>query len=215
MTERAAFKRLSAAEALRALYIDFEGEGAEHRPPVLLGVHRRGRGSRPNVHGYVLDPALARSTDPTMSLHDAVLRVVQRAERNDRRIVAWTEHELKWVNTLGADDPDLVRRFTERVANAKRIAERWRNRLHGGDTPADGKLSSYLRLIGYPVPSEAVGGDVGQTIRDVRARFERGHPPTLGQAERWRRVNEHNRHDCIGMRRICLLATRELEATTT
>ena len=36
-------KRLTAAEALRALYIDFEG--GKDQPPVLLGVHRRGRGA--------------------------------------------------------------------------------------------------------------------------------------------------------------------------
>jgi hypothetical protein len=41
------FKRLSAAEALRALYIDFEGE--KDKPPVIVGVHRRGRGARPFV----------------------------------------------------------------------------------------------------------------------------------------------------------------------
>jgi hypothetical protein len=50
MTDPAnAFKRLSTAEALRALYIDFEGQ--KDQPPVLLGVLRRGgKGSTPFVH---------------------------------------------------------------------------------------------------------------------------------------------------------------------
>lgn len=48
MTDQArAFKRLSTAEALRALYIDFEGQKGQ--PSVLLGVHRRGRGESPFV----------------------------------------------------------------------------------------------------------------------------------------------------------------------
>ena len=47
------FKRLTEAEALRALYIDFEGE--KGKPPVLLGVHRRGRGARSrSAQGWVL-----------------------------------------------------------------------------------------------------------------------------------------------------------------
>lgn len=42
MTDPAnAFKRLSAPEALRALYIDVEGR--KDQPPVLLGVLRRDR----------------------------------------------------------------------------------------------------------------------------------------------------------------------------
>jgi hypothetical protein len=56
MTEQAkAARRLSASEALRALYIDFEGE--KDRPPVLLGTLRRGgRGREPFVRQAVLDP---------------------------------------------------------------------------------------------------------------------------------------------------------------
>ena len=58
MTDPAqAFKRLSAAEALRALYIDFEGQ--KDQPPVLLGVLRRGgKGSTPFVHQDAVDEAL-------------------------------------------------------------------------------------------------------------------------------------------------------------
>jgi hypothetical protein len=53
MTDHAhPFKRLSAAEARRAPYIDFEGQKDE--PPVLLGVHRSGRGARPLVHEVVM-----------------------------------------------------------------------------------------------------------------------------------------------------------------
>ncbi len=47
---RVQFKRLTAAEALRALYIDFEG--GRGKPPVLLGILRRGRkGTEPSVAG--------------------------------------------------------------------------------------------------------------------------------------------------------------------
>jgi hypothetical protein len=209
MTDRARpFRHLSEAEALRALYIDFEGE--QDRLPVLLGVHRRGRGARPFVQQDVLDEAFAGLAGSCLSLHDAVEKVVRRAEHGDRRIVSWTEHELKVVRTLAAEDPELVARFEARFVNARAVAERWRNKLHGGDKPDPGRLVDYLALSGYPVPEEAAAGDVGETIRDMRGRIERGLPPTPGQQARWDRLLEHNRHDCAGMRHVCLRATAEL-----
>lgn len=203
------FKRLTQAEALRALYIDVEGE--KGRPPVLLGVHRRGRGALRFVQQDVVDAAFVGLAGSFLSLHDAVEKVVRRAERRDRRIVAWSEHELDVVRTLEAEDPDLVARFEARFANARAVAERWRNRLHHGDRPEHGRLVDYLALVGYPVPEEAAGGDVGETIRALRPRLERGLSPTAAQQVRWDRLLEHNRHDCAGMRRVCLVATRELD----
>jgi hypothetical protein len=209
MTDRTSFERMTSAEALRALYIDFEGE--KDKPPVFLGVHRRGRTARPYVHSHILDPDFAALSVVT-SLHEAVLNLVMRAEKGDRRIVAWTEHELKIVRRLSGEDPELVSRFEARFANAKRLAERWRNRVYGGEMPADGKLGSYLALVRYEVPPEGSAGQVGATIRTLRARLARGHSLTASQGERWRRLVEHNRHDCIGMRRLTLVATAALES---
>jgi hypothetical protein len=212
MTDRTnAFKRLSAAEALRALYIDFEGE--KDKPPILLGVHRRGRGARPFVYVDVVDETFASLAASSRSLHDAVATVVRRAEHGDRRIVSWTEHDLKVVRTLQHKDPNIVARFEDRYANARLVARRWRNKAHGGDNPESGRLVDYLELIGYQVPDEAAAGQVGETIRVLRRPLERGLPLTARQRSRWERLVEHNRHDCAGMRRVCLLATQELEAT--
>jgi hypothetical protein len=71
------FARLSHAEALRGLYIDFEG--GKDQTPVLLGVHRRGRGARPFVHWTVLDPLFSGLGQPVATLHEAVANVVERA----------------------------------------------------------------------------------------------------------------------------------------
>ncbi len=213
MTDQAkAFKRLTQAQALRALYVDFEGE--KGRPPVLLGVHRRGRGARPFVAYDVLGEAFGVLADSTLTLHAAITKLVQRAESRDRRIVAWSEHELDVVRTLTDDDPALVARFEARFANARAIAERWRNKCHAGDKPAEGRLVEYLALIGYTVPDEAAAGRVGETIRILRDRLERGLPLTAVQQRRWDDLLEHNRHDCASMRRVCLRAAREMEAAS-
>jgi hypothetical protein len=204
------FKRLTEAEALRALYMDFEGE--KGKPPILLGVHRRGHGARPFVHQDTLDETFASLGGSTMTLRAAVTKVVQRAECRDCRIVAWSEHELRIVGTLDTDDPELVARFKTRFANARAVAKHWRNKLYAGKKPAAGRLVDYLALIEYGVPAEATGGDVGDTIRAIRSRLERGLSPTVVQRERWERLVEHNRFDCAGMRRVCLRAMRELDA---
>ena len=39
--------------------------------------------------------------------------------------------------------------------------------------------------------------------------LERGLSPTTAQEARWKRLVEHNRHDCAGMRRVCIRATTE------
>lgn len=213
MTDPAkAFKRLSAADALRALYIDFEGQ--KDQPPVLLGVLRRGgKGSTPFVHQDVVDEAFASLGVPTMSLRDAIEKVVFRAERGDRRIVSWSQHDLEVVRTLRDDDPELIARFESRYANALSVAKHWRNKLHGGAKPASGRLADYLALIGYPVPQDAAPGKVGETIRVLCHRLEQGLPLTTAQQARWKRLVEHNRYDCAGMRRVCVRATMELDAT--
>ena len=97
MTDHAhPFKRLTEAEARRALYIDFEGQ--KDKPPVLLGVHRHGRGSRPFVHQVVMDQAFASLCGSVMSLREAVEKVVLRADHGDRRIVSWSVGKPTYAN---------------------------------------------------------------------------------------------------------------------
>ena len=210
MTDQArGFKRLTEAEALRALYLDFEGQ--KGKPPVLLGVHRHGRGARPCVQQDILDEAFAGLGRSAMTIRQVVTKVVQRAESRDCRIVSWSEYDLGVVRTLRGEDPALVDRFEARYANARGVAERWRNKLYGGDKPDPGRLVDYLALIGYSVPPDAAGGAVADTVDALRPRLERGVPPTATQKERWQRLLEHNRFDCAGMRRVCLRASRELD----
>lgn len=207
---RRPFRQLSYAEASRALYIDFEGE--KDRLPVLLGIHRRGRGPKPFLQQDVLDPAFAGLGCRLMTLRGSVGNVVARAEHRDCRIVSWSEHDLEVVRTLRGEDPDLVARFERRYANALGVAKRWMNRLHRADLPPDGRLAEFLASIQYEVPPDAPSGRVGETIRIIRPRLERGEALTARQQQRWTELLEHNRHDCAGMRAVCLRATRELDA---
>ena len=148
-------------------------------------------------------------------LRDAVEVVVMRAEHGDRRIVSWSEHDLEVVRRLREEDPELVARFERRYVNALALARRWAKVLHPEDKPADGKLANYLALIDYEVPTGGGPGRVGLTIRALRPTLRGGRPLTPGQQRRWADLLEHNRHDCAGMRAVCLRATLELESIMT
>lgn len=207
---RKPFARLSACEAQDALYVDFEG--AKDQPPVLLGtLRRRGRGEEPFVHQEVLDPLFAQMGPPYLPFRQAISKLVVRAEARDRRIVAWTEHELEVVRRLCVDDPELVARFEARYANARAVARRWVNRCRPDEPPADGTLGAHLKLIGYEVPVDAEPGHVGDTIRAITRTLAGGRLPTQAQGDRWSRLLRHNAHDCAGMRDVCILATRDLD----
>jgi hypothetical protein len=203
-------RRLTREEAQQALYIDFEGR--KDAAPVLLGTsHRRGARS---VHQYVTDPRFGSIGEvdglEVMSLADSVERIIQRAEKRGRLVVAWTEHELDIVAQYV---PEHVSRFRRRYRNALGVAKYWRNACHGGVKPEIGTLTSYLDLIGYEVPEAARPGRAGDTIGLLHRAFERGRTAatlTDNQRRRWADLRDHNAHDCAGMRELCLIATQDL-----
>lgn len=116
------------------------------------------------------------------------------------------------VRRLCTDDPDLVARFEARYANAHALAKRWVNRCCPESRPADGRLAAFLERNDYEVPAGAEPGHVGNTIRAITPTLAAGREPTERQRGRWAALLQHNAHDCAGMRAVCLLATRELEA---
>lgn len=208
--------RLDPEEAIRALYIDFEGR--KDNAPVLLGcAHRAGKGPKPWVWQVVTDrrfEPLTRADDDIelLVLPDAVERILHRAEARDRLIVAWTEHEL---NVVKKHCPQHLARFEQRYVNARAVAVHWRNACHGGDRPASNELADYLALIGYEVADEAGPGRAGETIRLVGAALEKGHGLdglTDNQRRRWQGLRDHNLHDCHGMKKVCVLAATEVAA---
>jgi hypothetical protein len=207
--------RLTPDEARRALYIDFEGrKGA---PPVLLGCTRRSRLRTSDTVWQVvteerLRPLGEADRIETLTLHEAVERILVRAEKRDRLIVAWSEHELDVVRVFC---PDLLARFEARFRNSRDLAERWRNKCHAGVKPASGSLADYLWLTGYEVPERARPGRVGETVRLLLRSLGRGgrvSDITDKQLARWDDLREHNRHDCTGMRSVTIQAAEEIDA---
>lgn len=196
------FKQLTPQEARTAFYVDFEG--GKDAPPVLIGVLRK------HTQQFVVEAAFRALGPEYRELRQAVATVVTRAEKQQRRIVSWSEHDLEIVRGL-TNEPDLIRRFESRYANGRALAVRWATRAPGIDKPDSGDLERYLELVGYEVPDSAGPGQVGATVRSLRQRLDAGRPPTEAQLERWDHLLEHNRHDCEGMRAVCVRAATELE----
>jgi hypothetical protein len=205
---------LAPEDAHRALYIDFEGR--KDQPPILLGCTRRARvHSDLSVWQAITDPrfeSLARADGlESLTLADAVARILARAEAKDRLIVAWSQHEL---DVVGEYAPEHLERFASRYVNARTLAVRWRNKCHGGAKPASNTLADYLELIGYRVPDGAGPGRAGETIGILERAFDAGRTAnylTDNQRRRWRDLRAHNRHDCTGMRSVCTIAAEEIE----
>jgi hypothetical protein len=208
--------RLAPDEAARALYVDFEGRIG--KPPILLGCARRpGRGAVPWVWQALLDPLfdpLAEADGlPMLSIADAIERIVMRAEAHDVPIVAWSEHELRVVRAHC--EPVLVERFERRFVNARKVASRWTGRLPADARPPSKRLADYLTFIGHDVPDGAGLDVAADAIRVLTGALERGRGATgltIVQRRHWTRLRDHNRHDCDGMRDVCIRAARELEA---
>ena len=92
------------------------------------------------------------------------------------------------------------------------MAGRWDSRLAGRQRVGSGKLQAYLERFGYEVPVEAAAGNVGATLRRMRPTLDGARPLTVGQQEAWRRLLAHNRHDCAGMRVVCMRVAHELDS---
>ena len=208
-------KEIRPNEAARALYIDFEG--CKDQAPVLLGCARRpGRGPTRWAWQAITDPSfepLGRADGiEVLTLSAAVERILQRAESNDCRIVAWSQHELDVVEKYC---PEKLDRVAPRFVNARAVAVRWRNKCHGGHKRETNTLADFLDLIAYEVAGPAGPGFTGETIRIVRKSLEKGQGIaglTEHQLRRWKDLREHNLHDCVGMRRVTFEASREVAA---
>ncbi len=196
----------------RALYIDFEGQ--KDKPPVLLGsATRSGRESWPPqyITDSAFEPLAIAGGMELLTLPAAIERILLRAEAKDRQIVAWSEHELDVVKTYS---PQHVARFESRYVNARSYAVRWRNKCHDRKKPGTNALADYMALIEHTVPPEAGPDEVGKTVARARKSLGKGRGVaglTPDQLRRWEHLREHNRHDCVGMRKICLIAAEEID----
>jgi hypothetical protein len=190
---------ISPSEIERALYLDFEG--FVESPPSLAGIRCEN-----DFHQVVFDDALepaAAAKGLHLALVDNFLReLLHRCQREDRRLVAFSQHE-KNVAALWAD-VDL----TSVYCDSRKVAKRWVNRAGRGAGLKEWGLKDLLRLISFERPTHLGAQQATQRLRYVRTmlikrgRYERLTPTAKGK---WTKLLAHNKIDCDGLRALMLL----------
>jgi hypothetical protein len=190
---------ISPAEIERAVYLDFEG--FVESPPSLAGLR-----CEDDFHQIVFDdalePAAAAKGLQLAFLDDFLCELLERCRREDRRLVAITQHE-KAVAALWADVD-----FTSVYCDGRKVAKRWVNRAGRGAELEDWSLKSFLRFILVERPAHLGTRQATKRLGYVRAmlikrgRYESLTPTAKGK---WTKLLAHNKIDCDGLRALMML----------
>ena len=216
-------QRITLEPVSRAIYIDFEGN--VDREPTFLGSHHIDAKTGTDIFTQYVHEDIFRSAAKTKaqcvnkSIEEAFEHLATIAYRENRIFLAWSSREKLAIETFIANEK-LKEFVLSRLFDSKRVARRWKNRFHRNVTferlPRQGRhrLSEYMNLIGYHVPSTAGPGNTGQRLRTVREQLVRRNGDyenlTAVSKGKWTKVLSHNYHDCVGMREVTLAAMKDL-----
>jgi hypothetical protein len=216
-------KPLTTLEADRAVYIDFEK--CVKNPPSLVGIlwaptdPVTGRvSSNWHFEQAVLETALhtaARATGGpciACSLDAKLLDLVELVVREDRLIVAWSVHDLAVIEEYFEEPASVVKSIRDRYRNALHTVRPWRRRTFPHVTLTSNSLYEYLRLTGFRVRPHVGRQKVAKQIRAVREQLRSGKAYgalTPNAKRHWGKILEHNRNDCLGMRKVIEIAVSD------
>jgi hypothetical protein len=209
--------KLTPEELARAIFVDYEGNAPmpgsqDHPQPTLLG--------------YLVDDELAAGiVEPLFARHcskryrashavaadhvELVTQLLERAERESRVIVSWSQHDLK---AMVRAVPKLEARLTAVHRNAiKPVRKDLRER---GMAPTSGTTTLYsvCELLDIPVVDRFGVGLVGGGLRLIRSQLEQGRDyghltPRARQA--WQVIVKHNKQDLLTMREVLRQVTAD------
>ena len=205
---KASSARLTAQEAMNAIYIDYEGN--IKLPPTLLGWYVDG-----DYMASIIEPVFEtcenryKAKGIFLEDHsDLALRLIQQAEDEGRLIVSWSEHDfLQMSKVLKPKDHERLKAI---YRNAIRTARPWYRKKYG-PLPQEASLDFFEDLLGFYVPERFGVGLVGNSLRLIRSQIVdgRGYADLTNAARAgWTTVVRHNKLDLEGMafvlRRITL-----------
>jgi len=192
-------------EARRAIYIDFEG--FMKKPPSLLGILIEDR-----LEQVVLDERLRLASDAkglrTLTLSTIVDELLMRSRKEDRYIVAFTQHEKRVVQAYAEFD------LGDRYRDAHKIAKWWKKLIRPTESIEGYGLKDFLKFIGYP-RQDYLG--IQQSTSRLRYVIEMVSKKgdykklTSGAKAKWTKLLQHNKIDCTGMCALTLRAAKEME----
>lgn len=221
-------------EARRAIYIDFEG--LPYQPPALLGwLYALGRAAsderlvlRHDVLDRRLWSAACGQLSPIEGVHrydgeprsigQSINSLVRQANKQDRRIVSWSQRELSAV-VDAAPARGLLRMFDLNYRDGKATAKRWRSTLHPElkmERDHKGRahrLVRYAEVIGVEMPERYDLGETAGRITSVVGALEAVESFDLLDVEiqrEWSDVLFHNVIDLVMLRSVTVRAADDL-----
>ena len=202
-------RHASYSEAVRGIYIDFEG--FKDTSPALLGLLREGSDEQFEqiVFDDELEAAAVAKGLRTGRLDAEIERLIAGAKSEERMIFAFTRHEQHVVNSYTSHGDD----FRPLHKDAHKIASRWYNRYHRGEELRDKSLRGFQEFMGNPRPTFMGLQQATKRLRDVRnmlkakGSYEALTPVAKGK---WGKLLAHNRMDCTCLRQLMLMATKEM-----
>ena len=198
------------------VYIDFEGR--KEKPPVLLGELWKD-GDREEFFQSILDEQLAtarvaRRHLKVDALEVVVRRLLDRARRENRLIVAWSNHEKEMIRKFAElTDPELSV-LESCYVNAIRPARPWRRALVPEWHPEEETLKGYFAATAFqPTLSQRVNREPARWIEHTQDRIAAtGSYRKVGATVKrdWQNLLTYNEDDCRGvMPRVQEVTTRE------
>ncbi|WP_193211154.1 hypothetical protein [Luteolibacter marinus] len=213
-------RKLSRADAKKAIYIDFEGPGRSPENPAprpsLLGIfHQDG------YEAVILDPSLSilskgkvgfpgpRRMEP--DLNRVLAELVAKAREQGVPILHFSRHEEEMIKAHC--DPVVSQSFGMHACNAKLLIDWWA-RQRPVNRPSERTLDDYCRLGGIPCPVPPQPG-VAETLRRLArdcSKVRRWTSLSPERKEQARELFHYNRGDCRALYKLTLKASSLLAA---
>ena len=221
---------ITPLEAQRAIYIDFEG--FKGKSPTFFGwVWAIGKKASDDhiacihdIHDKALQPLVGEVELPLgavgtyeqrpFSVGQSINDLARRADKQDRRIVSWSTHEMIKIAESELS-PSLLRMFEHNYRDGKVTAKKWFKQLDLGTAKGTNTLVRYLEQARYPLPDTYGLGQTTKRLKSVLGGIQnKGSWSRLleSQQENWVGLLIHNFADCHGLRHISKTATAALNS---
>jgi hypothetical protein len=198
---------LGAADVSSAIFVDYEKSKSDVFPPTLLGILVEEK-----LSAAIVDPLFAaqchgryRGRHALAADHAATLQeILKRAQKEDRVIVSWSQHDYKVMSAALAGRPKYTKILDEQFRNAIYTSRRW-HRLKYPGVVTRNALAQVAGLMGFHIPEKYGTGLVGRGIRLIRRQLEQGRTYAElsdGARHAWQAIVNHNAYDVKTMAAI-------------
>ena len=190
--------RVYPSQARRGIYIDFEG--FKDKEPSLVGILVEN-----DFKQIILDPDLEQAAQAknlkTLSLECAIRHVGERAKNENRKIFAFSQHELK----VALEYTSVGRSFSSRYKDVHKIAKRWFNKTHQARPLEDWGLKSFMKFLDIPLPKKLGNHNPTYKLREVKNMLiNRKEYDLLTNVKKnhWTSLLAYNKWDCLSLQRL-------------